>query len=83
MPFVGAATALVTTRLEAGDGAAAVQGEALLAVSFFDMVCFAALFFIAVWYRKRPDYHRRLMLMATCGLTVAVLYGDRFVNPKN
>lgn len=67
MPVVGMATALTMTRL-AGNG---VQGEASLAVSFFDMLAFAGTFWAAVFLRHRPDYHRRLMLMASCGLTVA------------
>jgi hypothetical protein len=71
MPLVGIATALVMTRLEAGAGGVAVERQAFLAVSCFDMVAFATLLWTAVRYRRRPEYHRRLMLMATCGLTVA------------
>jgi len=59
------------TRLNAGPKGIGIEDEAFLAVSVFDMVAFAVLFWSAIWYRRRPDYHRRLMLMATCGLTVA------------
>lgn len=71
MPVIGVATALAMTRLEASAGAPRVEGEAFLAVSFFDMVAFAITFWLAVGLRRRRDYHRRLMLMASCGLTVA------------
>jgi hypothetical protein len=71
MPFVGIATALTMTRLNAGQGAIAVEDQAFLALSFFDMLAFGAFLLAAVRYRKRPEYHRRLMLIATCGLTVA------------
>ena len=67
MPIIGIATALTMTRL-AGNG---VAGQAALVISFFDMFAFASTFGLAVWLRHRPDYHRRLMLMASCGLTVA------------
>jgi hypothetical protein len=71
MPFVGIATALTMTRLNAGRGPIGVEDQAFLAVSFFDMLAFGAFLLAAVRYRKRPEYHRRLMLIATCGLTVA------------
>jgi hypothetical protein len=35
------------------------------------MIAFAVLFGFAVVLRVKPDYHRRLMLVATCTLTVA------------
>jgi len=71
MPLVGMATALTMTRLNAGRGSIAVEDQAFLALSFFDMLAFTAFLLAAVGYRKRPEYHRRLMLIATCGLTVA------------
>jgi hypothetical protein len=71
IPVVGIATALAMTRLEASAGAALVGQEAFLALSFFDMAAFAIAFWLAVCLRRRRDYHRRLMLMASCGLTVA------------
>jgi hypothetical protein len=67
MPIVGITTALAMTRL-AGSG---VEGQAALAVSLFDMFAFASTFGLAMRLRRRPDYHRRLMLMASCGRTVA------------
>lgn len=69
MPGVGIATALVMTRLNRLGRD--FGGESFLIVSFFDMLAFAVTFGLAVYWRRRPEYHRRLMLMATCGLTVA------------
>ena len=71
LPLIGIATALTMTRLNRAESDADVDGEAFLIVSLFDMLAFAVIFGLAVYWRRRPEYHRRLMLMATCGLTVA------------
>jgi hypothetical protein len=42
-----------------------------LAFPFWDMVAFTVPFALAIYWRKRPEFHRRLMLMATCALTAA------------
>jgi hypothetical protein len=55
-----------------------IDGEPFLVVSCFDMLAFAVTFGLAVHWRRRPEYHRRLMLIATCGLTVAAF--ARFPN---
>jgi hypothetical protein len=69
MPIVGVATALTMTRLHRVESHA--DHAAFLSVSFFDMLAFAVTFGLAVYWRRSPDYHRRLMFMATAGLTVA------------
>ncbi len=45
--------------------------ELFLLVPLFDMLCFGTAFGLAILWRKRPDYHRRLILIATCALTAA------------
>ncbi len=40
-------------------------------VPFWDMACFAVAFGLSIYWRKKPDYHRRLALIATCALTAA------------
>jgi hypothetical protein len=45
--------------------------ESFLIVPLFDMVCFAATFGLAIYWRKKPEFHRRLILIATCALTAA------------
>jgi hypothetical protein len=42
-----------------------------VSVPLFDMVCFAAAFSLAILWRKKLEYHRRLMLIASCALTAA------------
>jgi hypothetical protein len=42
-----------------------------LLISFYDMVAFSIPFALAVLWRRRPEFHRRLMLVATCALTSA------------
>jgi len=47
------------------------EAESDLMIPLFDMVCFGTTFGLAVLWRKKPEYHRRLMLVATCALTAA------------
>jgi hypothetical protein len=42
-----------------------------LIVPLFDMLCFTSSFAPGIWWRKSPEWHRRLMLIATCVLTAA------------
>ena len=49
-------------------------GEAtFLAISFSSMLVFAAFFGAAIVWRKKPEYHKRLMLLAAMSLLVAAL----------
>ena len=47
------------------------RAESALMIPLFDMVAFTGTFAMAVYYRKKPEFHRRLILMATCVLTAA------------
>jgi hypothetical protein len=47
------------------------DAESFLMVPLFDMVCFGTTLGLAVFWRKKPEYHRRLILVATCALTAA------------
>jgi uncharacterized membrane protein YozB (DUF420 family) len=42
-----------------------------LLVAFNDIVAFAIPFSLALYWRKKPELHRRLMLVASCALTAA------------
>ena len=44
---------------------------AFLIVQLMDLASFAVPFALAIYWRRRPEYHRRLMLIASCGLTDA------------
>jgi hypothetical protein len=70
IPVLGIMTAVTVTRLRVEHGSAA---ESALIVPFFDMVAFTVAFGLAVYWRRSPEYHRRLVLIATCGLTVAAI----------
>lgn len=41
---------------------------AFLSIPFFDMAAFGTLFGLAILWRGKPDWHRRFIVLATCGL---------------
>jgi hypothetical protein len=45
--------------------------ESGLMFSFFDMAAFSTSFALGIYWRKKPELHRRLLLTATCALTSA------------
>ncbi|HXW93436.1 MAG TPA: hypothetical protein VEK33_23000 [Terriglobales bacterium] len=45
--------------------------EGGLLISFFDITAFTIPFALAIYWRKKPEFHRRLQFMATCALTAA------------
>jgi hypothetical protein len=57
--------------------------EAPLISPFFDMTAFGVLCGMAIYWRRRPELHRRLMLMATCGLTTAAIARFPYVPIQN
>ncbi|HET8923731.1 MAG TPA: hypothetical protein VFN26_12140 [Candidatus Acidoferrum sp.] len=69
IPIVGTATAIVMTRLRVREGV--TDAAAFMIVPFFDVLVFSIVFGLAFYWRKTPEFHRRLMLMATCALTAA------------
>ena len=69
IPIVGIATTVAMTRLRMQEGRA--DAAQFMVVPFFDMVSFTVTFSLAFLYRTRPEFHRRLMLIATCSLTAA------------
>ena len=42
-----------------------------ISLPLFDIGCFAVAFGLAILWRKKLEYHRRLMLIASCALTAA------------
>ena len=64
---LGVTTAIIMTRFDT------VQlhqtgVEAFLSIPFYDMIVFGALIALAIYWRGKPEFHRRLMFIATCGL---------------
>ncbi len=82
IPIIGVLTAVAITRLNVAQGR--VGAERVLILPFFDMLAFTTAFALALYWRAQPEFHRRLMLIATCGLTAAAF--ARFPNwlvPRN
>jgi FtsH-binding integral membrane protein len=46
---------------------------AFLSVPFEDMIVFGACIALAIYWRKRPEFHRRLIFMGSCGLMDAAI----------
>jgi hypothetical protein len=69
MAIVGIATAIVMTRLRIREGVA--DAAAFMIVPLFDTLAFSVSFGLAFYWRTRPEFHRRLILMASCALTAA------------
>ena len=69
IPIVGITTAIVMTRLRIREGV--TDAAAFMIVPFFDILAFSVTFGLAFYWRTRPEFHRRLMLIATCALTAA------------
>jgi hypothetical protein len=68
---VGIATSLAMTRFHALNVIPGAPPPAFLIVAFNDIAAFGGTFGAAVLLRRKPEYHRRLMLMATAALTAA------------
>ena len=47
--------------------------DAFLSIPFADMIIFGPCVALAIYWRKRPEYHRRLLFIATCQLMDAAL----------
>lgn len=79
---VGVATAIAMMRLRLREGRA--DAAQFLIVPLFDMLVFSLAFRLGFCLRKKPEFHQRLMLIATCSLTAAAF--GRFPTtllPKN
>lgn len=47
--------------------------EAFVGIPFADMIVFGTCIALAIYWRKRPEYHRRLVFVATCQLMDAAI----------
>lgn len=57
------------------------QAEGLLYVAVVDMLVFASFFGAALWFRRRPEAHKRLMTVAATTLLVAAVGRMPFLPP--
>jgi hypothetical protein len=78
MPVLGISTAIIMHRFEfIHFHADAVQlpptgaNPTFFAIQAVDILSFTVFFWLAIYWRKKPEYHRRLILVATCALTAA------------
>jgi hypothetical protein len=67
MVVLGVTTAIIMGRFDSVQ-LRIPDAEAFLIVPFYDMIVFPILIGMAIYWRKKPEMHRRLMLIATCGL---------------
>jgi len=80
MPFIGIATSLAMARFNIlHEGRDAELPAAFLAIPFNDMIAFTTAFALAIRWRKKPEFHRRLMLVASCCLTAAAFARFPFI----
>lgn len=70
VPVVGIATAVVMDRFLVYR-LHVPHEEWFFSIQLWDMISFAACFWLAVYWRRKPEFHRRLILIATCALTSA------------
>lgn len=64
---LGVATAIIMARFDTFQlhqkGA-----DAFLSIPFYDMIAFSLCMALAIYWRTKPELHRRLIFIATCGL---------------
>lgn len=70
IPVLGISTAIVmdnflTIHFQRADA------KVFFAIQALDMTSFTVAFWLAVLWRRKPEFHRRLVLVATCALTAA------------
>lgn len=50
-----------------------------LAILWVDLIIFGACMALAIYFRKKPEYHRRLVFLATCQLMQAIFVGFHYL----
>ena len=64
---LGTTTAIIMARFDTFQ--LHLRGQyAFLSIPFYDMIAFGALIALAICWRTKPELHRRLIFIATCGL---------------
>jgi hypothetical protein len=71
MIVLGCTTAVIMANFHQKFGGGFGDPAAFLVIPLHDMVQFATFFTLAIWWRKRPEWHRRFILIASCALTAA------------
>lgn len=82
MVVLGVAIAIVMTRFDMVQLHQAGV-DAFLSIPFYDMIAFGTLLGLAIYWRTKPDFHRRLLFIATCSLMDAPVGRFDFVFSHN
>jgi len=59
------------------------DAHAFLSIPFYDMIVFGVLIVLAIYWRTKPELHRRLIFIATCGLMDAPVARFDYVFDNN
>jgi hypothetical protein len=70
IPGLGISTAIVIDRIKMMVDPHS-DAALFMLVPLNDIFCFAIPFVLAIYWRKKPEFHRRLILIASCALTAA------------
>ncbi len=70
IPLVGMTTAVTMARFDMMQ-LKMNNADADMIIPMWDMVAFTPAFVLAIYWRKKPEFHRRLHLIAICVLTAA------------
>jgi hypothetical protein len=71
IPVLGISTAIVMDRFDGVLFHEPTEAHIFFAIQLLDILSFTTTFWLAVLWRRKPEFHRRLVLMATCVLTSA------------
>lgn len=78
--IVGLSTAIVMDRFDVALYHQPMARD-FFVIQLLDMTSFTSAFWLAIYWRKKPEFHRRLMLIATCVLTAAAFSRFPYVGP--
>jgi len=53
--------------------------DSFLSIPFTDMIIFGACMWLAIYFRKKPEYHRRLVFMSSCQLMQAAFVRFHYI----
>ena len=70
IPVLGISTAIVMDKFVFSQLHRA-DIKVFFSIQSWDMIAFTIPFWLAVYWRRKPEFHRRLVLLATCALTAA------------
>lgn len=82
MVVLGTSTAIVMARFNTTQ-LHQIGADAFLAIPLYDMIAFGACIALAIYWRKSPEFHRRLMFIATVGLMDAAVGRFDFIFNHN